>query len=266
MTARAHLITGGFPRGSGAGHDMDYARLQLLTLLGEHDITTTVSGDYADVGAWLDGADLLITYVAGPFPDKTQNAMIRTWLENGGRWLGLHGTSGGKAIRVEGGRAMVKSDHHKTLGSFFLNHPPVRRFEVKVATDHPLAHGLPPSFEVADELYLLELQGDVQPLLTTEIDEDPSPPGFGFRYEADTSAQADGRTRTLGYTRVTGRGGVAYIALGHCHSPATNVQPFVDASVDPDGRTPTRFRGPWETPEFRQLLDNAIRWGVHADR
>ena len=30
---RAHLITGGFPPGSAAGHDHDHARLRLLTLL-----------------------------------------------------------------------------------------------------------------------------------------------------------------------------------------------------------------------------------------
>jgi len=32
---RAHLITGGFPPGSLAGHDHDYARLRLLGLLAE---------------------------------------------------------------------------------------------------------------------------------------------------------------------------------------------------------------------------------------
>jgi hypothetical protein len=30
---RAHLVTGGFPTGSMAGHDHDYARLRLLGLL-----------------------------------------------------------------------------------------------------------------------------------------------------------------------------------------------------------------------------------------
>ena len=33
--ARAHLIAGGFPPGSMGGHDHDYARLRLLTLLAE---------------------------------------------------------------------------------------------------------------------------------------------------------------------------------------------------------------------------------------
>ncbi len=29
----------------------------------------------------------------------------------------------------------------------------------------------------------------------------------------------DSKTRVLGYTRALGKGGVAYIALGHCPSP-----------------------------------------------
>ena len=31
---RAHLITGGYPAGSDAGHDMNYARLRLLEIFG----------------------------------------------------------------------------------------------------------------------------------------------------------------------------------------------------------------------------------------
>ena len=262
---RVHLITGGFPRGALAGHDMDYARRRLLGFLGEHDsVATTVSGDFADIDQWLNGADLLITYVAGPFPDAAQNAAIVAWLEAGGRWFALHGTSGGKAARVpEGrGRAMVKMPHHDTLGAFFLNHPPLRRFTVTVNTTsgHPLTRNLPERFEVADELYLLEMQGDNDVLLTTELDADPSPPGFGFTYDTDTSAQADGRTRVLGHTRIVGDGAVAYVSLGHCHSPLSNMQPFVDENLG--GDTPLEFHGAWESEPFQQLVRNAIAWGL----
>jgi hypothetical protein len=99
-------------------------------------------------------------------------------------------------------------------------------------------------------------------LLTTELAKDPSPPGFGFVYDNDTSLMPDGKTRVLGYTRAMGNGGVAYIALGHCHSPRNNVQPFVDASVNPSGTTPTLFRGAWESESFGKLLNNGIEWGI----
>src|SRR5215210_6031750 len=144
QNANVHLVVGGFPPGEPAGHDMDFARLQLLGLLARRDgMRTTVAGDFADLERWLDRSRLLVSYVAGPFPDATQNHQLRAWLEAGGRWLALHGTSGGKAVRVAGDggarRMMVKLDHHETLGCFFLNHPPLRRFRVDVAGGHPLA-------------------------------------------------------------------------------------------------------------------------------
>src|SRR5256885_16892080 len=102
---RAHLIAGGFPRGSAAGHDHDYARLRLLGLLAEQDIAASVANDFADVEKWLPVSRLLITYVAGPYPDAAQCGAIRRWLEGGGPWPGLHGTSGGRAQPVGAARA-----------------------------------------------------------------------------------------------------------------------------------------------------------------
>lgn len=263
---RAHLIVGGFPPGSPASHDMDFARRELLARLGERgELATTVSSDFSDLGKWLDGTQLLITYTAGPYPDDEQQAILTEWLENGGRWLGFHGTSGGKAARVEGSvrRKMVKLAHHETLGSFFLNHPPIRRFEVTVAdSSHPITSGLPERFEVSDELYLIEIIGECNVLLTTELAKDPSPQGFGFLYDEDTSLQADGKTRVLGYTKAVGEGEVAYIALGHCHSPATDGQRIVDVSVSADGMSPGLFHGVWDESVFKRLVENAIRWGL----
>jgi type 1 glutamine amidotransferase len=269
--ARAHLITGGFPPGSPAGHDHDYARLRLLEMLRDEEAPASVGNDFTDVGKWLDVSRLLITYTAGPFPNEEQDRSIRDWIAAGGHWLALHGTSGGRALRVsETGRRrrMLKGAFHETLGGFFLNHPPIRRFEVKVVDrDSPLTRDLPEAFEVIDEPYMIELQ---QPescrfLLTNAIGPDPSPEGFGFVYDADTSLLPDGKTRVIGYSKDLGRGGVTYIALGHCHSPASNSQPFVDRSVDPEGKTPPVLRGPWETAAFERLLRNAIRWGLAGD-
>src|SRR5580692_2647071 len=113
-SCRAHLIAGGFPPGSAAGHDHDYARLRLLGLLAERGVAASVANDFADVEKWLPVSQLLITYVAGPYPDPAQCHAIRHWLEAGGHWLGLHGTSGGRAVRVDGVqmRRTVKTEHH----------------------------------------------------------------------------------------------------------------------------------------------------------
>ena len=264
MPNRAHLITGGYPIGSTAGHDMDYARIELLRRLYASGYRATVANDFTDIGARLAGVDFLVTYVAGPYPDDEQSRIVDDWLAEGGKWFALHGTSGGRAKRVDGSRRrkMVRLAHHDLLGAFFLNHPPVRRFDVAVeANDHPLFDGLPETFAVTDELYLIEPVGESRVLLTTELAEDPSPEGFGFVYDEDTSLRDDGKTRVLGLERKVGDGAVAYVALGHCHSPTTNAQPFVDRNVDAEGKTPLHFRGAWETPEFGRILDNAMDWG-----
>ncbi|MEE2672467.1 MAG: ThuA domain-containing protein [Myxococcota bacterium] len=270
---RVHLVAGGFPRGSSAGHDIDYVRLRLLQLLHEKErAVVSVSNDFIDLDSWLPQSDLLVTYTAGPFLDDSQSQVVSEWLEAGGRWLALHGSSGGRAVPLpdgKPGRTMSKARHHEVLGAFFLNHPPIRKFKVDVRDpDHPLTRGLPASFEVMDELYLIELEAASKSrilLSTSDLDaQDPAPRTFGFSYGEDTSVGPDGRTRVLGYEREYGSGAVAYFALGHCHSPGTNIQPFVHESVDTEGVTPLHFRGPWETQAFEQLLCNGIEWGLEA--
>ncbi|HJU15108.1 MAG TPA: ThuA domain-containing protein [Stellaceae bacterium] len=264
-SGRAHLIAGGFPPGSSAGHDHDYARLRLLQLLAEEKVPASVANDFADLEKWLPVSRLLITYVAGPYPDAAQSRALQRWLEAGGRWLGLHGTSGGRAERVEGmrQRRTVTTEHHALLGSRFLTHPPICRIRVDVSdADHPLTRGLGASFEVEDEPYFVELQdpGSTQILLTADYGPNAVSPAIGTLYTTDTSLLPDGRTRVIGYTRAVGNGGVAYSALGHCHNPAIRAA----RGADPADTTPPTFHGSWETAAFTTLLRNAIAWGVGA--
>ena len=261
--ARAHVITGGFPPGSMSGHDHDYARLRLLGLLAERDLPASVANDFADVEKWLPVSRLLITYVAGPYPDAMQCAAIRGWLEAGGHWLGLHGTSGGRAQRIEGERhrRTVTTEHHALLGSRFLTHPPICRIRVDVKdSQSPLTRGLGASFFVDDEPYFVELQdpGMTRILLTADYGANGDWPTVAALYGSDPSLLADGKTRVIAYTREVGDGGVAYVALGHCHNPAIRAgRPF-----DPADTTPPTFHGPWENDGFTTLLRNAIAWGA----
>ncbi|MBL4721202.1 MAG: ThuA domain-containing protein [Alphaproteobacteria bacterium] len=251
---------------------MNFARRQLLQKLEKlengDNLSVTIANDFLDIERWLPEADLLITYVAGPYPVGAGNDALQSWLEAGGRWLALHGTSGGKATKTErNGRPvkmMVKDAHHDTLGCFFLNHPPISAFNVNVTNDHPVTRGLPDSFTVQDELYLIELldPSASRILLTTELEKDPSPPGFGFVFDEDTSVQSDGKTRVLGYARDVGQGEVVYIGLGHCHTGRIGRQSAVDVSIDPTGLMPPELYSVWESDEFVRLLENGVAWGL----
>jgi type 1 glutamine amidotransferase len=260
---RAHVVAGGFPAGSSAGHDHDHARLRLLTLLADRQIPASVANDFADVEKWLPVSRLLVTYVAGPYPTTEQCSILKSWLEAGGQWLALHGTSGGRAERVEGltQRRTVKTEHHTLLGAMFLTHPPACRFRVDVrVAEHPVTRGLGTSFEVEDEPYFIELQApaSVQILLTADYGAAGRWPVVEKLYGTDTSVQSDGKTRVLSYTRRIGGGAVTYLALGHCHNPYSRMGRTTGAGGEPS----TTFRGPWESPPFTTLLRNAIAWAT----
>lgn len=263
LPARAHVIAGGFPPGALAGHDHDHARLCLLRLLAERDTPASAANDFADVEQWLPVSRLLITYVAGPYPDVAQTGAIRRWLEAGGHWLGLHGTSGGRAERVEGmrQRRSVKTEHHALLGGRFLTHPPIAEFRVEVKdADSPLTRGLGQSFVVEDEPYFVELQdpGSTRILLTADYGPSGDWPVVKELYGTDTSLLPDGRSRVVAYTREVGKGGVVYVALGHCHNPASRA----GRAPDPADKTPPIFRGVWDNDSFLTLLRNTIAWGM----
>lgn len=260
---RAHLITGGFPAGASAGHDHDHARLRLLQLLAEREVQASVANDFADLEKWLPVSRLLITYVAGPYPGDAQCDALRGWLEAGGHWLALHGTSGGRAERVEGmrQRRTVKTAHHALLGCRFLTHPPLCKFTVDVRdAAHPLTKGVASSFEIEDEPYFIELQdpASTQILLTADYGSAAVSQSVVPMYGKDTSLQADGKTRSLGYTRAVGKGGVTYFAFGHCHNPASRA----DRAPAPGDTQPATFRAPWENNAYTALLRNAIALGT----
>ena len=119
---------------------MDYARLRLLGFLAEHeDATATVANEFGELDKWLDGANLLMTYVAGPIPNTEQHATLRAWLEAGGRWFALHGTSGGRAARIEGTRQRkwVRSERRTSASTpmkYSMNSATVNRLSRRSAT------------------------------------------------------------------------------------------------------------------------------------
>jgi len=54
--------------------------------LASGDIPASLANDFADIEKWLPVSKLLITYVAGPYPDRAQSRAIRP-LARGGRKL-----------------------------------------------------------------------------------------------------------------------------------------------------------------------------------
>lgn len=236
----------------GRWHDVDYARLRLLELLGEHpQVRTRVFEDYSCLDA-LAVADLLVTYTCDVRPDRAQQDALAGFVARGGRWLALHGTNAAIDPPPPGGPRVfttppVLGRVPEVLGSRFLGHPPIEPYRVEVTDpDHPLVAGVAP-FEVSDELYVCELHPPLDVLLHSRF----TGACRGFA-EADTT---DDEPRPVLYTRRHGDGTVVYFTLGHCRGRYD----MQDLGVDDTGRVD---RGSWVVPEFATVLQRCVSWAV----
>jgi type 1 glutamine amidotransferase len=238
----------------GKYHDFDYARLELLKLLAEHDeLRVRVQPDYEDTSG-LDAATILVSYTCDVRPALAAQERIRSWVEGGGRWLALHGTNAAmgdvtqRPIEVPRPFPLWVD----TLGSQFLSHPTIAPFRVDVTDpDHWLVAGIEP-FDVTEELYLCSYpdRAVLVPLLHTTWN--GSAPSFEHDHWQD-----DDPRRLVMYLRPLGRGGVLYNALGHCRGHYDMV-PVKDW-------WPTIDRWPWELEVFHELLRRSVRWAMGAD-
>lgn len=242
---RARLVCGG------RWHDFDFARLELLKLLAEiPEIRTGVAADFSDVDA-LPGTDLLVTYTCDVRPSEAEERALLAFLERGGRWLALHGTNSVLEF-LEDGRVSTPRSHAglmRALGSRFLAHPPIGRFQVRnVRPDHPLVAGIG-DFEVEDEIYLSELEPEIEVLLETRYT--GKAPGFVDQEWPDDDP------RPVLYLHRVGRGQVLYLTLGHCRGPF-DMRPIIDVY-------PRTERCAWQEPRFIELLRRGIRWAAGRD-
>ena len=242
---RALLVCGG------RYHDFDFARLELLKLLGENPaVRTRVAEDYRDLEA-IEQAEFLVTYTCDVKASEAEQQALANFVASGGRWLALHGTNSIMEFTREG--VSAPRTHPllmRTLGSQFVAHPPIGRFRVKVsAPGHPLVAGIA-DFEVEDELYLCELHDGNELLLETRFA--GQAPGFLEREWPDDAP------RPVLYLRRVGRGEVLYNTLGHCRG-RYDMRPIMDVY-------PRVERCAWEQPIFYELLRRGIAWASARER
>ncbi len=248
----AYLVAGG------KWHDIDYARLELLKMLAEHEhVRVKVGSDYEDVES-ISASSFLVSYTCDVRPtDNTQTA-LRRWVETGGRWLALHGTNSALDLPrpngVEAPRCLpVWAD---TVGSQFIAHPPITPYLVELSDpSHWLVNGVEP-FETDDELYLSEYpdRSALKPLLHTKW----SGNARGFA-ESDWSFETRGTdTHLVSYLRPLGNGAVLYNTLGHCrgHYDMVPMRAYYE-QID---------RCSWELPQYRELLRRGILWALGEEK
>lgn len=233
----------------GKYHDIDFARRELLTLLGEHEeFRVRVQPDYEDTAGIL-SASILVSYTCDVRPSEIAQLEIRRWVEDGGRWVALHGTN---AALTLGGPNGVEAPRcfpswADTLGSQFVAHPPIQPYTVEVSDPtHWLVAGIE-SFDTDDELYLSEYadRHSLQALLHTTWQGDAQ----GF-VEADWTDRDP--NHLVMYLRNLGQGSILYNTLGHCRGHY-DMAPLLDYY-------PRIERCSWEKPAYYELLRRSLRW------
>ena len=244
-TVDVHLVA------AGKYHDIDFGRLELLKLLAEHEhIRVTVASDYENADQ-VNNCNFMISYTCDVRPSENAQKFIRKWVEDGGRWMALHGTN--SALDM-GGPDGVDSPRcfplwAETLGSQFIAHPPIAPYSVEISDPSNWLVSDLESFETDDELYLCEYHD--QENLHTLLHTDWNGEARGF-VESDWTN--DEKRRLVMYLRPLGDGCVLYNTLGHCRGhydmrPLTDYYPKIE-------------RCSWEIPQYYELLKRGIRWGM----
>ena len=229
-------------------HDTNFARLELLKLLAEHeDINTRVAQDFSDTEG-IASSKLLITYTCDLRPTPEEQDALGEFLAAGGRWFALHATNAlldfvdGKADTPD-----VAPKFMELLGSRFVAHPANQKISIRVTeVEHPLTENIS-DFDVDDEEpYYCEALGQQIVLLEASYSE----PSLGY---VRSDYGTDRGTHPQMYLHSSGAGEVLYLSLGHCTGkhdmkPLADIVPVV--------------RGSWDSPVYYELLRRGIRWGV----
>lgn len=239
----------------GRWHDVDYARLELLKLLGEHDsIRSTVHSDYSDIDV-LSQSDVVIAYTCDVRPSREESLALAHAVQSGVRLLALHATNSAIDSPVAGGPKVFRTpdampEFTALLGNRFLAHPKISPWRIDVVQpEHPLVAGVP-SFVTTDELYVMELREDLNVILDTEFTGDC--PGFEVSHSGS-------RTRhPVLFTRNEGQGEVVYFTLGHCRGR-------FDVSDLGISDTGVVDRVAWESPNYREVLRRCVAWAAHGE-
>jgi type 1 glutamine amidotransferase len=227
----ANLVTGSPAR----NHDFDFARVRLAeALYAAGDIRTDAWNNY-DAGEAIEAGDILVSYTSQVPVADGDCAALRSFLERGGRWFAIHASN-----------SVLDNPHLPAiLGSKFITHPAYSHFPVTISAPHdPLLRGIDP-FEVDDELYVIDIHGEIEVLLETR-----------WGGEALGGRQVEEGVRPLMYRHTLGEGAVLYLALGHANRPFDTPRP---GALQPDRR------GPWDMPVYKELIRRGIAWAARRE-
>lgn len=163
-------------------------------------LDTHFTSDFASIDSdLLNGKKLLVFHRDGmEWPDGHDAKPAR--------WMQPHQEEAIENFVLEGGSFLVLHNsawnypwdgpYRRTVAGYYQDHPPYKKFSVKVVnTEHPIMQGVT-DYEIEDEQHFIWFDPDRVTLLTT-------------------SRGDDGRESAAGFCHEYGKGRVAYLGHGH---------------------------------------------------
>lgn len=253
---RIHVVTGG------KYHDFDLARLKLLELFAEDErIRATCAMDFDGLET-LDDCCGLVLYTCDMMPGDAEAEAMDAFVRGGGRLMALHAVNAhleftdGPEIVTSGVRipGLVKPTAEDVsplfmnlIGSRFVTHLAAQEIHIHVEDgEHPVTRGLK-DFTVTDEPYVATPLGDLRTLLSARY-KGPTP---GYV----TGEITDDPPRPQLYVKDHGEGAVLYSPLGHACGKY-DMRPLMDEAPP--------VRGPWDDPNYLEVLRRGIAWLCEA--
>jgi type 1 glutamine amidotransferase len=142
---------------------------------------------------------------------KEQREAFKTWIEEGGSYVGTHGAGGDPVRNGAGGRTSLADWPwyiETLLGAQFKSHAHIQAGDIHVEDPKsPLAKGLPPVFKRSDEWYSFTNNPRALPGVHVILTADEK------SYNPDTSTM--GTDHPMAWWHCVGKGRAFYSALGH---------------------------------------------------
>lgn len=215
-----------------AGADRFFADLTTARGWG---LFTTVDGGVFNPES-LARFDLVIfNNATGDVLSESQRQVFETWIENGGAWIGLHGSGDSSQQAWDWYQNVV-------IGPRFIGHIMAPQFQtadvVAIEAEHPLLEGVPTTWPLEDEWYSFD--GVPQSFGMTAIaglDEASYSPRNPVvpNWPEDLSMGETPAQHPVIWSQCLGEGRLVYSAIGHVQ--------FV-----------------YDNPSYARVLENAVDW------
>ena len=207
------------------GPSVDAAHAALVAMAGRKGwrMVTTQSGGAFNSETLAQFDAVLWNNISGDVLTLSQRQAMRTYIEGGGGFVGVHGSAGDPVYFWDWYADTL-------IGARFAGHPRDPQFQdARVVVEdaaHPAAAGLPAQWTMRDEWYAFDTNPrDSGSWIVATLDESTYQPSAGTLEDI-----AMGADHPIAWTRAIGKGRMFYSAIGHL--PETYSEPHCVAMLE----------------------------------